>query len=697
MSKPSGIRKLTVPENLFRTGTAQADKESGTIRLSISSSEPYLRYDWWTDEEYYEVLSHEPGDVDMSRLNAGTPLLYNHKRDIQIGRNTGFEIKDGKCYVDAKVSLAPDVESYRIKIDEGILIDTSVGYHVSDEGECIGAKDGIPIYRFKWFPYEASMVTIPADISVGKGRQRDHNPECKTREITIRNHNGIDNSPKKEQTPKPMNLDSLRGQRKLETPDEGNGGVSVQVVEERERKAGENGVTQERARFASIRQITDGFRPRQDYIDKPLHELEAKALSEGMTPTDYKEMIITKHWSEVRRVDSSTETPAKMGLSKKDLRNFRLTKLMLEAADTRGKGVTGLEKEISESAASFYAGKDQRQFSGYCVPHDVAECRFDEVNDLNSRQMDNLRDEVIALKRSLNATVFSQGGALVGTDLLAGSFIEILRNAALIGQGPLGILELNGLVGNVAIPKQTGTTTVYWLAEGATITDSQLALAQLMLSPKRMGARTSFTKQLLAQASLSVEMLARNDIALAMGVEEDRVIINGAGGAEPLGIVNTTGVGANVTFGGAATWADMVNFEYQLENANVRNGQMVFLTTPLVKSYLKQTVVVSASTFPIFLWMAAKGEFPTINGVRPGIVNEYPAYATKNAPTDNKVIFGVFNNNVTKARWGGFDVVVDPFTGAASELIFSTFNQWLDVGIRYPQAFEVSTDAPTAP
>ena len=321
--------------------------------------------------------------------------------------------------------------------------------------------------------------------------------------------------------------------------------------------------------------------------------------------------------------------------------------------------------EVCEAAANLYYGKDNRQFSGLCIPDDVLRDNFAETHELGANQRQTLLEDQIRLaamnpnshlgQRALNVSTFSAGGALVGTDLLGGSLIDILRNAVLIGQGPMAVTELGGLVGNVAIPKQTGTTTVYWLAEGASVTESQETFAQLVLTPHRMGVYTGYTKQLLAQASISVEAFVRSDQAQAMAVEEDRVTIQGTGiGGEPTGILNTTGTLSNVTFSGAATWADMVALEYGLENANVRNGQMAILTSPLTKSYLKQTPVIAASTFPIFLWGKNEG-FPTINGVMPGVVNEYPAYATKNMT--NQMIQGVFSN-LFKARWAGFDVVV---------------------------------------
>jgi HK97 family phage major capsid protein len=283
----------------------------------------------------------------------------------------------------------------------------------------------------------------------------------------------------------------------------------------------------------------------------------------------------------------------------------------------------------------------------------------------------------------------------VGVNLMAGSYIDVLRNAALIGNGPFAIIELNGLTGNIAIPRQTSTVTTYWLAEGATVTESNFAGGQLLFSPKRLVTRNSFTKQLLAQGTPSIEMLVRNDMAQAQAVEEDRVAIQGTGlNGEPIGVINTSGIDASVTFSGNWTQNKSLAFEYALENANVRNGEAVFLTTPLTKSYAKGTVQVASSTFPIYIWMPST-EYPSINGVKGGVVNGYGAYATKNAT--NRVLYSVWNNNFTRARWAGIDVVVNPYTGDASELIYVTMTQWLDQGLRYPQAASYSTDAPTSP
>lgn len=184
------MKTLKIPNQLFREGMSQVD--NGTLRLSICSDLPYLRYNWADGEQYYEVLDHSEGSIDLSRLSNGAALLFNHKRDIQIGLIDSPSIENGRCYVNAKLSNAPDVASYKTRVEEGILKDTSIGYEVTDEGTQIGEIDGIPAYKFKFAIHEASLVTIPADPTVGLGRSRSEEPKCGLKEISIGSKKNID-------------------------------------------------------------------------------------------------------------------------------------------------------------------------------------------------------------------------------------------------------------------------------------------------------------------------------------------------------------------------------------------------------------------------------------------------------------------------------------------------------------------------
>ncbi len=693
-------RAIEVPKTLYRSGAAEMG-EDGTIRLSISSDTPYKRWDWMRGEPYFEVLNHAPGGMDDSRLKGGAALLFNHNRDIQLGTLDNPQIVDGKCYVSARVSEAPDVESYRIRMKERILKDTSVGYSLDEDGEEIGERDGVPIVRFNWSPHEASMVTIPADTTVGMGRdiadkggeRADEKPE--TVKISVRvDEKNVDLSGRKENKPSKSMAETAEAPVEKKAPE-----VKVDIVAER--AAGRK----------AYREACEKIDAWAGAIKQPQWKaaaLEVAAKHKANDEPDYG-AFLDEARSKFEGVVALTQEQAnpRVGIDRRSIAKFSMVKAMREMAGigTNGKhgqdALTGLEREVCGFAAEQYEKKDGRHFEGACIPSDITDARADETYDLDKRGLENLAWEMrrlqSAMGRTMAASNFTGGGFLVGTELLAGSFIDYLRNACFIGQGPFAIIELGGLVGNVAIPKQTSTASVYWLPEGGSSTASDFAGSQLYGTPHRMSVQGSWTKQLMLQSTPAVEMLVRNDQGRAAAVEEDRVVFLGSGaGGEPIGIINTTGVDASVTFSGNWTQAKSLALQLAIENANANTiGEMVFVTNPTTKSYAMGTVQVASSTFPIYIWMPSKGEYPAINGAKGGVVMDYGAYATKQLST--RVLFGIYNNNVIKFRWGGIDLMVEPYTGAATETVKSYLNQWMDVGVRYPQAFSYSTDAPTAP
>lgn len=689
-------RTIKVPAELRRDAGTTEVRDDGTMRLSISSDEPYLRYDWYADEEYYEVLDHSAEGVDLSRIKKGTALLFNHNRDTQLGTINTPSLENGRCYVLAKMSDADDVASYKQRVKEGVLKDTSIGYTLLDEGTCTGAKDGVPIYKFKFAINEASLVTIPADTSVGVGRSRAKEQKEQLREITIDVPDKETNT--KEQQDDPAMKNKLSRKFHEADKDAGGGGekkeIVVNVVEER--AAG-------RAAYkAACKKIDDYVTAlKNEQWRNAAREIALKHKDKDEPVFDeFRDEALTKFEGVI--VLNQEQANPKVGIDARSIRKFSMAKAMLELSNPK-KGLTGLEKDVCEFAAKEYGNKDGRVFEGACIPSDITDARADETLDLNQRGMANLAFEMERLSnalgrtRTMNASTFTAGGFLVGTELLAGSYIDYLRNACFIGQGPFGIIELGGLVGNVAIPKQTTTAQTYWLPEGGSVTAADFAGSQLYGTPHRLACLTQWTKQLLLQSTPSIEMLVRMDQARATAVEEDRVVYLGSGAnGEPIGIVNTTGVDASVTFSGNWTQAKSLAFQLAIENANANTvGEMVFVTNPTSKSYAMGTVQVAASTFPIYIWMPSGGEFPTIAGSMGGKVLGYGAYSTKQLST--RVLFGIYNNNVTKFRWGGFDLMVEPYTGAATETIKSYLNEWLDIGLRYPQAFSYSTDAPTSP
>lgn len=142
--------------------------------LSFSSEEPYDR--WWGTE----ILDHNPKAVDLARLNDIGCLLFNHNRDAVIGKiNRAWLENNRGC---AEVEFDTDAQSEIIyqKVRSGTLKGVSVGYRIDSIEEVLAGKttaDGrfsgpCEIAR-KWCPLEISIVSVPADGTVGVGREAD--------------------------------------------------------------------------------------------------------------------------------------------------------------------------------------------------------------------------------------------------------------------------------------------------------------------------------------------------------------------------------------------------------------------------------------------------------------------------------------------------------------------------------------------
>lgn len=140
--------------------------------MSFSSEEPYKRF------FSTEILDHSPGAVDLTRLNEIGVLLFNHDRDEVLGRieRAWLEGNRGKAVVvfDDDDTAEPIYQ----KVKSGTLKGVSVGYRVktwervtpgeiSSSGKFTGPCD----VAISWEPFEISIVSVPADSTVGVGRE----------------------------------------------------------------------------------------------------------------------------------------------------------------------------------------------------------------------------------------------------------------------------------------------------------------------------------------------------------------------------------------------------------------------------------------------------------------------------------------------------------------------------------------------
>ena len=156
-------------ELAFEVRAGSVDEKSRTVQLTFSSEEPYER--WWGTE----VLDHADGSVRIGRLNNGGALLMDHDSRDQVGVVERAWIEGRKAYAVVRFSKSARAQEVYEDVKDGIRKLVSVGYRILDLA-LEKSSDGLETYRATdWEPYEISLVAVPADPSVGVGR--DGKPE----------------------------------------------------------------------------------------------------------------------------------------------------------------------------------------------------------------------------------------------------------------------------------------------------------------------------------------------------------------------------------------------------------------------------------------------------------------------------------------------------------------------------------------
>ncbi len=170
-------------ERLFTVERDSVDVEKRTAWLSIASEEPYQR--WWG----VEVLDLGKRSIRDKRLRSGAPLLVGHDAADQVGVVEEFEISsDRKLRILARFGKSARAEEVWQDVLDGIRRNTSVGYVIHDM-VLEKQEEGLNTYRVTdWEPYEGSLVAVPADPTVGVGRDDDPDdgaPQTQIEETTM--------------------------------------------------------------------------------------------------------------------------------------------------------------------------------------------------------------------------------------------------------------------------------------------------------------------------------------------------------------------------------------------------------------------------------------------------------------------------------------------------------------------------------
>jgi HK97 family phage major capsid protein/HK97 family phage prohead protease len=651
----TGELRLKRQYRTFRVDDTKVDKDARTVELSFSSEAPVRR--WYGNE----ILSHATGAVRLARLKDSGPLLFNHDFDRHIGVvESDVKIEGGKGRAVVRFGNSPLAEEKFRDVQDKILRSVSVGYDIHEMELTRQADDGNDYTATDWEPYEISLCPAGADPSVGVGRDAESNEEHVIRIKNMTPHTRMETAT---MPPTELTAEQLRAKEQEEA-------ASRAAILEKDRKEARE---HEQSRVKAINTIAQTFQRTPEEV--------AEAVSKGTSEHDFRVMVM----NDLAKRGHFKLTPVRsgegdLGLTDDETRSFSFVRALRALANPDDKGFqeqAAFEREVS--AASVKASHREIQGVGLRVPFEILQRSLvsPEVNAQRAMQLLN--------KRALNASQFSAGGALVATDLLTSSFIELLRKANVLEQ--LGATSLTGLVGDVAIPRMSGASTAYWITpEGGDNTPSQQAFDQLGFTPKTLGAYTEFTRQLLMQSSLDVEGLVRMDLAKVMGLEQSRVCLYGSGAdGQPRGIFNTTGIAtqnfAAANVGGVAqpSYPELVAMETALGNADVVFSNPGYAVSNAQRGYMKTALKVAAGTYPVYIWEQG-GE---VNGYRTAVSNQVL----------NDALFFANWADLVIAMWGGFDLIMDPYTKALSGGIRVIVHQSMDIGVRHPQSFCVGGHA----
>lgn len=170
-------QKRSVLGNYCRETTIdQVDTDSRIVELSFSSETPYGR--WFGDE----ILCHDEECINLERFSNGLgTVLFNHDRDAVVGHIEKVWLEDNRGKALVRFDTDEQSETIFQKVQSGTLQGVSVGYAIyryelledEDTKSTNGRFNGPAYVVTDWEPLEISIVSVPADPTVGVGRSAE--------------------------------------------------------------------------------------------------------------------------------------------------------------------------------------------------------------------------------------------------------------------------------------------------------------------------------------------------------------------------------------------------------------------------------------------------------------------------------------------------------------------------------------------
>lgn len=615
-------RELTIPVRAI-------DVDARTIEVAFCSEQPVSRM--IDDELYYEILLCGEENVDLRRLNNKGAVLFNHDRDKLLGAVVEARMDSDRVgRATLKISNVGLGNTMWGMIQEGILSHISIGYNIYDY-----RMDGNNIIVTNFEIYEISLVTVPADETVGIGRafgcddqMRDvleeeleeaHEDESlNSNENTIEEERLMEEQEGMEETR--LDNESYDIKETLIVDNDENGGVANIELSDGELEE----LVSKRPDL--LKKLQAGIEPDQLNSTDPV-EVEDNAEKERKRELTSIGQVLNVDVSEaIAKGISVTEFKRSLNTNNNKSPNVKDNKMEKSV-------INGLIRSAAEG----------KPFEGQRV--DVP------VNQL--------------VRATSTAT--ATGGALV-KEVYVDSYIDVLRANSIFAQLP--IQTYSGLEGegNLVLPKLSSDFTAMFdfIAEGANSPEVDANFEKIVLAPKTFSGSVPLTRTLIKSAD-TAERFVQDAMVRGAGLKLEKKILDQIVAAAP-----------SDTLTAAPSQEDVQNALGKLAAANVRVDSVVAIVHPTTAAILRSTLV-GANTAAKYMIEGFRFEAWLCDSVR---VIESTQVAA------GQVIFGDFSN-VVLASWGGLTIDRDDTSLRASQgIVLRTFT-YIDHAVAHDEAFYV--------
>jgi len=475
-------------EAMFDLDRAAINEQERTVDLAWCSELSYPR--WWGNE----ILDCKPKSVRMERLRNKAALLLNHDTERQIGVIEQASLdKDKKGRARVRFSRSPLGEEIFADVVDGIRTKVSVGYRIHDI-VLESKEEDVSTYRVTdWEPYEISVVSVPADDTVGVGRGISGQPE-KAKAMTQE----AKEPSRAEQSPEPAATLAARLS---------NESATVRA--------------DERKRHSELVRELNAIGAMWPEISGP--EMAQKAAEDpDMTADAFRQVVL----QEVAKRKSSPPTitgRVERGTGVQDRPQYGsgIREVMRNTTTYRGVGkLLGMD----DQEAAYRAGMFLRV--ALCGDQHAAQwCRENGVV-LRMGAFDGaeVRGADVDV-RTIGSSTFGSAGWLIPQEMSTAMIVNreqygVARRLARMWPMTTATLQ---------IPRWRSGTTAYFVGEGTQGTASDPSGDQITLSLKDMMCVTKFGKSTAMDAIISLADFITEEQSRARAVLEDSVFISGTG------------------------------------------------------------------------------------------------------------------------------------------------------------------------